>query len=169
VLEGFFHYSFLGGRLMGSEHPAVLGRPRPLVEHFVRERGVRTLLTLTVPFVDYRVAGLVQHHVPIVGVPTPEAAARAVACIAEGLAAGGAVWVHCQQGLDRTGCVLGCYLVSAGEPPEQVIAEVLARFPERRRHPAFLQLWEPYAVVIRSFAGLQRRALRGSIPGRVKS
>ena len=61
------------------------------------------------------------------------------------------VWIHCRQGLDRTGAVIGSYLVSRGADPERVIGELLDLFPARRRTPAFLDLWAPYSRLIRSF------------------
>jgi len=149
--QDFYHYSFLNGCLIGSEHPASLGWPKQVVEHFVAARGVRALITLTEEFQSYGVPGLQQHHVPIAGTPTRQEVEPAVALIREHLSRDERVWVHCQHGIDRTGCVIGCYLASAGQPPERVVTELFERFPERRRHPLYVELWRPYAELIRSF------------------
>lgn len=150
--DRFYHYSFLNGTLIGSEHPDSARRPRAVVEHFIRERGVRTLLTLRPACRSLETAELRHCRLPMKGMPTRREAEAAVAVIRDNLPRG-AVWVHCQQGIDRTGCVIGCYRVSAGEGAEAVIEDLYRVFPERRRQPRAMELWEPYAEMIRSFAG----------------
>jgi len=151
VVDRFYHYDFLDGRLMGSEHPCSLGRPKQLIEHFLRTQGVRALITLTTDFIDYGVPELRQYHVPIANMPSRGQVRQAVTLIHQRLAQNEGVWVHCQQGIDRTGCVIGCYLTATGSDPGRVIAELLQKFPERRRTPRMVELWQPYADMIRSF------------------
>ncbi|HSI32931.1 MAG TPA: tyrosine-protein phosphatase [Tepidisphaeraceae bacterium] len=150
MLDRLFHYWFLDGRLIGSENPDLPGGAGRIAEHLVRERGVRTMLTLTPTSRALGVDGLRQLHLPIDGEPTRAEVGRAVGLVAEGLERGG-VWVHCQQGVDRTGVVIGSYLASIGHPPERVIGELAERFPERRRAARMVALWEPYRRMIRSF------------------
>lgn len=147
----FFHYSFLDGVLIGSEHPANLGKASRIIAPFVAI-GVRTILTLTPGFQDFHEAAIQQFHVPIQDMPSPSQIAEAIEIIDVSCAAGQRVWVHCQHGIDRTGCVIGSYLASIGEPADRVIVELYARFPERRRHPRMIELWKPYEAMIRSFA-----------------
>ena len=152
MLDRFYHYTFLDGRLVGTEHPDLPGRPVQIAERLVRELGVRTRITLTPLCRQFGIPGLAEHHVPMGDRPTRADVARAVELVRTSLAGGGAVWVHCQHGIDRTGCVIGSYLAAAGRPPEAVVAELFGRFPERRRHPRMVELWRPYADMIRSFA-----------------
>src|SRR5437588_23057 len=134
TLSRFYHYCFLNGTLIGSEHPDSVGRPGVIVDHFVRDRNVRTLITLTPACRKLEIPGLRHSHLPIKGMPSRGEVEAAVGLVREGLHRG-AVWVHCQQGIDRTGCVIGCFRVSAGESAEVVIGDLYRAFPERRRQP----------------------------------
>lgn len=151
LYDDFFYYALLDGRLIGSEHPGALGHPRGIAAYFVAEHGVRALITLTEDFLDYGIPDLAQYHVPILRQAMRAQVERAVGLIGDHLAKDEAVWVHCMHGLDRTGCVLGCYLASMGQAPEQVIAGLLDRFPPRRREGPYVELWQRYADIIRSF------------------
>jgi hypothetical protein len=150
--SGFYHFSFLDGRLIGSEHPAALGHSRQIVEYFAQRRGVRVLITLTTDFERFGIPELRQYHVPITAIPSHEQVEQAVAVIGQHLAIAEPVWVNCQQGLDRTGCIIGCYLTTLGQSADTVIEAVHSKFPPRRLHPRFVQLWQPYADVIRAFS-----------------
>jgi len=160
----FFHYSFLDGRVIGSENPSALGRLRETLDYFVGERGARALIALTEDCMDYGVPALAQYHVPIRGVPTREQVERAHGAIRRHLEQGDVVWVHCQQGVDRTGSVIGCYLVWLGQPAENVIAALFRMFPEHRRAPFWVDMWQPYMELIRSFERPARDA--GATPAR---
>lgn len=151
MLERLYHYDFLDGRLIGSENPDLPGRARQIAERLARERGVRLVISLTPMRPSLAVDGLRHVHLPMPGVPHRDDVVRAVALIAEGLESG-AVWVHCQQGIDRTGCVLGSYLASTGWGCDRVVEELFSRFPAARRQPVMRELWKPYVELIRSFA-----------------
>ena len=151
MVDRFFHYTFLNQALLGSEHPAVFGRATPIIEHFVKSLGVRAILTLTPGFQDFRFPGLVQHHVPIRDMPSRKQVAEAVEIVGAHLRLAEPMWVHCQHGLDRTGCVIGSY-ASIGQSPDEVVAELYGKFPERRRTALMIKLWKPYKEMIRSFA-----------------
>lgn len=149
--DGFFHYSFLDGRLIGSEYPGAVGPALVQITRMMAGRGSTALLTLTPRFARYPVPGLVQYHLPLPSPPSHSQVADAVEVVRGHLAAGDRVWVHCQHGLDRTGCVIGAYLCQSGVGADEVIAMLLARFPPRRRHPRMLEFWRPFEELIRSF------------------
>ena len=109
------------------------------------------MLTLTPGFEIYDIPGLTQHHIPMGDLPTRAEVKQAIDIIAAHLAQSDRVWVHCQKGLDRTGCVIGAYLVSSGIAPDRAVALLLERFPPVRRHPRMIQLWRPFEQLIRSF------------------
>lgn len=151
ISSRFFHYSFLDGALIGSEHPANLGKAARIIEPFIAA-GVHAILTLTPGFQDFHTPALQQFHVPIRDMPAREQIVEAVTIVQQQLTRGRSMWVHCQHGIDRTGCVIGSYLASIGQPPDGVIRELYGKFPERRRHPRMIELWKPYEAMIRSFA-----------------
>ena len=145
----FFSYELLEGRLIGSEHPAACGTPSVRIAQRVNE--TTALLTLTRQFTRYEVPGLVQHHVPMGDVPERWQVAEAVGLVESHLNRGERAWVHCQKGLDRTGCVIGAVLVRTGLHPDKAIAMLLEHFPSQRRTPHMLALWRPFADLIRTF------------------
>lgn len=92
-------------------------------------------------------AGLRQLHLPArdFAAPTSVQLEAGVQAIAEELARGGAVAVHCRAGLGRTGTLLACYFVARGMSSEKAIAHV------RRRRPGAIESWEQLEA-IRAFA-----------------
>ncbi len=148
-LDGFNHYTLSGGELVGCEHPAVLGRPQAVLEALADEYNVQAVLTLTPRFTDFALPQVRQFHVPMAGLPSPAELERAMAVIDFCCQANEVVCVHCQRGLDRTACVLGCWLVRQGAEPETVIAELLSKFPPACCSERFRELWRPCAEIIR--------------------
>lgn len=153
MIDGFFHYSFLEGRLIGSEHPDARGRAPERILSMLPDPPAATLLTLTrqnVP--DFRIVGLMQRHLPMGDTPTRDQIAEAVEIVRSRLSAGERVWVHCQRGIDRTASVIGSYLVCTGAKPDEVIRQLFDRFPRSFQSPRMRELWEPNEEMIRSFA-----------------
>ena len=70
---------------------------------------------------------------------------RGVAAIADALASGRRVAVHCGGGLGRTGTLLACYLVSAGCAPDEAIRRVRAARPGSIETPEQEQAVRRYA------------------------
>jgi atypical dual specificity phosphatase len=73
--------------------------------------------------------------------PAPEQIERFVSVVADRLATGQTVGVHCAAGVGRTGTMIACYLVSTGMTPEQAIATV------RRRRPGAVETTEQERAV----------------------
>jgi hypothetical protein len=155
----------LQGALIGSEHPENLRSDGPgkldvtraIAEYLTNERRVRTVLNLTERPWTYGVGVLAARHLPMsdrhIQQTAHETLSLAVRVIEQGVSAGQGVWVHCQGGIDRTGCVIGCYLISTGLTPEAAIASIKDRWPERRKQRALShELWEPVADRIRAYA-----------------
>ena len=68
----------------------------------------------------------VSYPIPDVSVTTPEHEDQVVADIERDVAAGGKVFVYCWGGLGRTGTVVGCWHVSHGPKPAEVLARIAA-------------------------------------------
>lgn len=124
----------LDGRLGGMARP---GRTRLLEEDLAElaREGVTAIVSL-VEKLDgldaYRAAGFRAYHIPVFdfGAPTLEQIEACCALIDDELARGGAVALHCQMGIGRTGTMLVAYLIHQGSSFEEALAEV------RRRRPA---------------------------------
>jgi atypical dual specificity phosphatase len=154
----------LDGALIGSEHPENLERDmsgKLEVTRIIAERlasqGFRTVINLTERPWTYGVAALAVQQLPMsdrhIEQTTRATLDSAVRLIEQGISAGHGVWVHCQGGIDRTGCVIACYLTSRGLTAEAAIDAIKERWPERRRARSIShELWEPVADRIRAYA-----------------
>lgn len=75
--------------------------------------------------------------------------------IREALDAGERIYVHCSDGVDRTGMVMGCWLVEQGLDPESALDELGRRFammsksriyrstPANALHAEWVENWVP--------------------------
>lgn len=150
----FFHYSFLNNTLIGSEDPGVFGSSLKTATQFCMAFNIRYMISLTPEYENFCIEGLQRHHVPIEEMPSPSDMTKIFNIIEAGLSAHSSVWLHCQRGIDRTGCVIGSYLVSKGHDPEEVISELFLRFKKRINHPSLATLWHDKMEFIRTHAAL---------------
>lgn len=150
--EEIFHYAFLAGQLIGSENPALLGDPKPVAEAFCQRYGIRCMVTLTEQYDAYDVPGVARHHFPLSECISTEDLSRVFPIIGGALARKVPIWVHCQRGMDRTGCVIGGYLVARGHNAEMVINELLGNFARQVTSPSLARLWRDKIALIRSYA-----------------
>ena len=81
----FFHYAFLGGRLIGSENPAITGSPQQVIASILADGLPTVMLTLTEAFRSYPLPGLSQFHLPITDLPTTDQVRLAIHLIHEHL------------------------------------------------------------------------------------
>lgn len=142
------------GRLGGMARP---GRTEPLEQDLadLARAGVTAIVSLleTPEGLDaYRAAGFRAHHVPVIdfGAPTTAQVEACCALVDEELARGGAVALHCQMGIGRTGTMLVAYLIHRGSSFEAALAEV------RRRRPATSVESPEQVAVLRAFEARRR-------------
>lgn len=90
--------------------------------------GVTAVVNMRIEFDDNdaRLAPQRYLHLPTVNheVPTLEQLRRGVAFIAEEIARGGGVYVHCGAGVGRAATMAAVYLVSTGLTPDQAWARI---------------------------------------------
>lgn len=160
-LARYYHYRLPGARVVGGEHP----ESRPGAAETLAALAVTHVLTLTPEPLAPDAGPVGRSHVPIEEVPTVEDLERAVGVVSRRERLGDEVLVHCRQGLDRTGTVLAACLVDLGWRSKDALAWLHSVWPERRRHPSFLELCEPYADALRAFEERTRRIRsRNSVP-----
>ena len=116
-------------RVLACRYP----RREPALADLAR-RGITVLVNLHERGHDpSRLArhGLVEVHLPVKDftAPSPGQIAQGIATIAQAVAAGERVAVHCGEGLGRTGTLLACYLVHQGWAAEQAIDRVRTARP----------------------------------------
>jgi ADP-ribosyl-[dinitrogen reductase] hydrolase len=158
-------YWVVPGSLLAGEHPSdgddkqVRARLQRLVD-----AGIDSILDLTQPGErpDYQPLlppGLQAQRMAIrdESVPLDAAEMRAIqAHIADSLAAGRRVYVHCRAGIGRTGTVIGCYLAQTGLTGPDSLARLnqlwrqsarAARWPkvpQTREQADFIRHWPRY-------------------------
>ncbi len=110
------------------------GRTRPLEDDLadLAREGVTAIVSLveTPAGLDaYRAAGFRAYHIPVIDFSASTMAQIEACCarVDEELARGGAVALHCQMGIGRTGTMLVAYLIHQGSSFEAALAEVRRR------------------------------------------
>lgn len=158
----------IDGRLGGMAYPGlsypgygIEGLARDL--GFLREQGVRSIVSLTDPPLDrdaLRSAGLDCLHLPIpdMASPTGEEVDRFVAFVSTCLESDKPTAVHCAVGMGRTGTLLACYLVKEGLSGMEAIQEV------RRRRPGSIETSDQQAAVLQYDDRLGRDGGERSVP-----
>lgn len=161
----WYYFSSYEGRVIGSEHPENLhsdpwGKKeisRRIASYLRTEHNVSVVLNLTKAKRSYGLDGIREYHFPFDDNQIAETEIAdldaATGIISKHVQAGEGVWVHCQAGIDRTGCVIGCFLTTLGIDAEQAISQIKENWPDRRKSKAmYHDLWEPSAQLIRDYA-----------------
>jgi protein tyrosine phosphatase (PTP) superfamily phosphohydrolase (DUF442 family) len=110
----------------------------------LQARGITAVVNLRIEFDDAE-AGLAPArylHLPTVDdeAPSPEHLSEGVAFIAEELAGGGSVYIHCGSGIGRAATMAAAYLISTGLTLEEAWARIRAVRPFIR--PTAVQIWQ---------------------------
>lgn len=150
-MRDFFCYTFLNNKLIGSENPSVFGSPLDKAKEFCNHYDIKHMITLTQDYNEFKIDGLSRYHVPMLAIPPKQDIVRLFSIIDQALAKDEAIWVHCTKGIDRTGCVIGAYLVHKGHDPENVIKELLLNFKKRLSNPKLEMILKDNIAFIRSF------------------
>jgi len=120
-----------------------VARPyRPMLDRICSDRGI---------IVEY-----VHKPLPLERVPArAEQVMDILRVIHEGVERGVRVYVHCSDGVERTGMVMGCWLVERGLDPERALDELSRRFmamgksqtfrgtPTNAAYLEWVENWEP--------------------------
>jgi hypothetical protein len=142
------------GRLLAGEHPSAAGeaaRARRL--QLVLAAGVRTFIDLTAAgelpdYAEMLPQDVAVHRMPIPdhSIPGKAELMRSIQrVLAQALAEGSAVYVHCRAGFGRTGTVIGCYLRECGQSPADALAELNRVWQQNARSSVWPQVPETEA------------------------
>lgn len=174
------------GLLLGGEHPWQVDESTTISRLVqLQQAGIDSFIDLTEPGerpdyqlllsddVHYQRCALVDHGVPA----SPSAMATVVELLEQQLVEGRGVYVHCRAGIGRTGMVLACHLIAAGDTPSVALERLnrlwkqnqrsrqWPRVPETPQQTEFVLQWQPVAGNISTGApSLQERA-RGMVIG----
>jgi len=147
------------GRLLAGEHPGCLGRDAlPARLQALADAGVSCFLDLSAPadpLPAYQppMARRIAHPIPDFGVPSVEAMRAIQRDIAQALAAGERMYLHCRAGIGRTGTVAAVWLIEQGLAPEPALdllqrkwqsvspPDSAPRSPETDAQRAFVRAW----------------------------
>ncbi|MGD9387999.1 MAG: hypothetical protein PVI87_07205 [Gammaproteobacteria bacterium] len=115
---------------------------RPMLDRICSDRGI--------------IAEYVNLPLPAEGVPEhAETVTDILGVIRDGLGRGARVYVHCSDGVQRTGMVMGCWLVERGLDPAESLEELARRFmamsksemfrgtPTNASQLEWVENWEP--------------------------
>ncbi len=129
----FFHYSFENNLLIGCETIWQKDNPEMRMSALKQKYRIMHLLTLTTKFILYQDKQIKHHHIPIRMIPNKEQADQAIVIIENALSKEHPIAIHCTKGIDRTGCIIGCYLVKQGHNPDEVIDQLVYNVNKKRK------------------------------------
>jgi hypothetical protein len=160
-------YWVLPGRLLAGEHPHG-GSPAATQRRvdLLVAAGVRCFIDLTDDDEMPSYAAWLPQRVQYVNLPIPDHSVpqdrsrmrEIQLALAEGLAGGEAVYVHCRAGIGRTGMTIGCFLRERGAAPEATLDQLnrlwrqsaraarWPRIPETAEQETYILEW-PVEVV----------------------
>jgi len=153
--RGFFWVS--PGRLGGMPRPGIIDDLAHDLDG-LRRLGVTILITLEeTPTVDGEAvvaAGIRPIHFPVVDMGVPEIAATISLCrrIAGWLDAGEVIAAHCRAGMGRTGTLLACQLIAAGQTPRDALDAVRSINPRCVQSDAQVGFLRSFATALRGIA-----------------
>lgn len=143
-----WHFVAFDGQVVGSANPAALPMAEKRVRAVADTYSATTIVCLTERPPSYAADGLALIHCPVAGVHDTDGIMAAGDEVAQRLRAGEVVWVHCQQGLDRTACVLASAMMRCGWSRDAVVAELRARIADRLADPRRRDLWEATTAAV---------------------
>jgi predicted protein tyrosine phosphatase len=116
----------------------------------LKARGITAVVNLRVEF-DDNDAGIAPPHylhlpVPDDHAPTLEQLQVGIQFIAEEIAQGGSVYIHCGSGIGRAATMVAAYLISTGLTADQAWAAIRAVRPFIRPTPPQLEQIERFAA-----------------------
>jgi dual specificity MAP kinase phosphatase len=114
------------------------------------KRGVTAVVNMRIEY-DDRAAGIAPPsylHLPTVDetAPSLEHLRHGVAFMAQQIAAGGVVYVHCASGIGRAATLVAAYMVQEGASPEQAWARIQAVRPFVRPEPCQIEQLTRFAA-----------------------
>jgi len=139
----FFHYSFENGLLVGCETLWEKNDPKECMALLKQQYKIKHLLTLTTQFISYHDTEVKRHHIPIQMIPNKEQAEKAILIIENALKNNQDIAIHCTKGIDRTGCIIGCFLVKQGHDPDEIIDQLVYNVSKRLKRNNLRKILEP--------------------------
>lgn len=147
----FFHYSFENKFLVECESLWQKNNPEKCLSQLKQKYKIKHLLTLTIKFIPCHDTKIEHHHIPIQMIPNQEQADKAILIIANALSKKQPIAVHCTQGIDRTGCIIGCYLVQQGYNPDEIIDQLVQNVSRKLKRDNLRKILEPSYELLYEF------------------
>lgn len=153
-------YWLLPGRVLAGAHPGQAGAAAlPVRLRALQSAGIQSFIDLSAArdalpaYTPTPPAVRESHPIADFGVPSVAGMQRTLAGVAQALARGAAVYLHCRAGIGRTGTVAACLLVEQGLTADEALALLQHKFqaaghshsgrvtPETAAQRAFVAAW----------------------------